>query len=328
MDALIFIDTNIFLDFYRLRNETSLKYLEEINKHKNLLIFTRQVEMEFKKNRQKVLLDSIQNLKKKPEVLQDFPSLLKDEKSVLKIRELKKEIENEQKVLIDQILNIFKNPEEFDEVYKLLNKLFANLGDLYLSGNNSFYNKIDKVAKQRFERGFPPRKKDDTSYGDAINWEWILHCASTNKKDVIIVSRDSDYGIISEKESYVNDWLNHEFKGRVGKSRTITLTASLGSAFKMVNIPVSEEMISDEVEIVRNDLVQFNYQEMVRRIRLAYPEVSPIQKAYQEIASNYDGSKMIDAMKKSSEQIERITNPLKTLNLSGIDKLYKDDQEN
>lgn len=33
LDALIFIDTNIFLDFYRIRkSDVSLKYLEEIEK--------------------------------------------------------------------------------------------------------------------------------------------------------------------------------------------------------------------------------------------------------------------------------------------------------
>ena len=34
MDALVFIDTNIFLDFYRIRKtNVSMKYLEEIEKH-------------------------------------------------------------------------------------------------------------------------------------------------------------------------------------------------------------------------------------------------------------------------------------------------------
>lgn len=50
MDPLVFIDTNILLDFYRQRRgDISLKYLAEIEKHYESLILTSQVEMEYKK---------------------------------------------------------------------------------------------------------------------------------------------------------------------------------------------------------------------------------------------------------------------------------------
>lgn len=50
LDALIFIDTNILLDFYRIRkSNVSMKYLEEIENHLDLIITSSQVEMEFKK---------------------------------------------------------------------------------------------------------------------------------------------------------------------------------------------------------------------------------------------------------------------------------------
>lgn len=65
LDAYIFIDTNILLDFYRIRRtDISMKYLEEIEKHKNLIISTSQVEMEYKKNRQSAILESIGEVKK------------------------------------------------------------------------------------------------------------------------------------------------------------------------------------------------------------------------------------------------------------------------
>ncbi|MBD3905198.1 DUF4935 domain-containing protein [Chryseobacterium sp. C-2] len=120
MDALIFIDTNILLDFYRFQNETSLKYLAEINSHKELIILTNQVEMEFKKNRQKVLLESISNIKKKTEIPSSYPSILREEESVKKIRALKEDLENEQQILVDTINKIFKNPEINDQVYIFL----------------------------------------------------------------------------------------------------------------------------------------------------------------------------------------------------------------
>jgi predicted nucleic acid-binding protein len=65
IDAYIFIDTNILLDFYRIRRtDVSMKYLEEIEKHKGIIISTSQVEMEYKKNRQSAILESIGEVKK------------------------------------------------------------------------------------------------------------------------------------------------------------------------------------------------------------------------------------------------------------------------
>lgn len=39
LDALIFIDTNIYLDFYRIRkSDVSIKYLNEIETHKDIIM--------------------------------------------------------------------------------------------------------------------------------------------------------------------------------------------------------------------------------------------------------------------------------------------------
>ncbi len=56
---LVFIDTNIFLDFYRVRGrEGGLSILQHIDDNLDRFITTNQVEMEFKKNRQRVILES------------------------------------------------------------------------------------------------------------------------------------------------------------------------------------------------------------------------------------------------------------------------------
>ena len=55
--------------------------------------------------------------------------------------------------------------------------------------------KVFRLAWRRFLLGYPPRKADDTSIGDAVNWEWVVDCAKRANADVVIVSRDSDYGV-------------------------------------------------------------------------------------------------------------------------------------
>ena len=47
---LLFVDTNIWLDFYRARSEAGLSLLRHLDSIRNQIIMTYVVEMEFKKN--------------------------------------------------------------------------------------------------------------------------------------------------------------------------------------------------------------------------------------------------------------------------------------
>lgn len=249
-NALIFIDTNIFLDFYCIRNNVSIKYLNEIIKHKELIITSNQVEMEFKKNRQIAIRESILETTKKPVVGLSYPAIVSEHSSVKNIKESKASIEKEQSKLRDSIEDILKNPKNHDKVYKSLEKIFKKESKINLTRNNEKRFEIRDLANKRFNLGYPPRKKDDNSIGDAINWEWIINCAIGEDKDIIIVTRDSDYGTIDKNDCYLNDWLLEEFKDRVGSQRNITLTDKLSEAFKLVEIPVTDEMIEEEKEIL------------------------------------------------------------------------------
>ena len=59
LDALIFVDTNIYLDFYRVRGrDAGLSVLAQLGNYLDRLIVTSQVEMEFMKNRQAAILEA------------------------------------------------------------------------------------------------------------------------------------------------------------------------------------------------------------------------------------------------------------------------------
>ena len=58
---LLFVDTNIWLDFYRARNETGLRLLEHVEAVSEKLIVTYQLESEYKKNRQAAILRACRN---------------------------------------------------------------------------------------------------------------------------------------------------------------------------------------------------------------------------------------------------------------------------
>lgn len=66
-ESLVFIDTNIFLEFYKIEgHEKGLSILNRINDNHNLMITSSQVEMEFKKNRQNVIIESYKSYKTPP----------------------------------------------------------------------------------------------------------------------------------------------------------------------------------------------------------------------------------------------------------------------
>lgn len=250
--ALIFIDTNIFLDFYRFKEkEVSKKYLEQILDHKEILITTQQVEMEFKKNRQKVLSLKFDEIKKYKTDNFTIPDILQENNDFEKsIRESTKKISEELNKLHNKMHLVFKEPEKHDPVYKIVSDIFKNVGQF---SQKEPEEDLYKKAERRFKLGYPPRKAGDNSIGDAINWEWMINCAELSGKDLIIVSRDGDFGADYDKEPYINNWLDEEFKTRVGKKAKIILTNKLSSAFDHAKIDFSEELILEEKELIANE---------------------------------------------------------------------------
>jgi len=91
--------------------------------------------------------------------------------------------------------------------------------------------------------------------GDSFNWEWILHCIKAQNRDVVIVSRDRDFGhIAKDGVGYVNDWLAHEVRYRINKRRRIFLVDRLTRGLKLLEVNVTEaEKEVEEVIVQRSE---------------------------------------------------------------------------
>jgi predicted nucleic acid-binding protein len=251
LDALLFIDTNVLLDFYRIRNsDISLKYLKQLEAYKDRLIITSQVEMEYKKHRQEAIIESLNSFSSPDWNKLTGPAIVADLQAMKMIDKQKKEITKQQKKVNEKIRMILENPTYNDPVYQCLQRLFKNKSDYNLSREKSIRFTIRNLAKKRFILGYPPRKKDDTSIGDAVNWEWIIQCAKDSGKHIIIVTRDKDYGAIYKDKSFLNDWLRQEFIERVGRKRKIVLTEKLSMALRLVHAAVSKEMEEEENRVI------------------------------------------------------------------------------
>jgi hypothetical protein len=245
---LLFVDTNILLDFYRARNETGLQLLGRVAKLSDRLIVTYQLEMEFKKNRQAAILESIVGLGISLNISR--PGVFSDSKATKAISRNLKEAEKHAHSLKNRLIRALEHPTKHDPVYKICQRLFHKQDDLVLTRDNPIRRAIANRALRRFLHGAPPRKERDTSMGDAFNWEWMVHCAIEKGTGLVIVSRDSDYGITINGRSFVNDHLWHEFSKRVSHKRELILVPSLSKALKLfeINVSLKEERIEKDLE--------------------------------------------------------------------------------
>ncbi len=247
MGKLIFVDTNIFLDFYRAENGNSLSLLKKLETIKNKLIITSQVEMEFQKKRQKVLIDSIKAIPNYPRP--QLCSFLNQDEDIKAFRENLDKINDDLKKIKDRLINALKQPDS-DPVYEIIRKLWDHKSRLNLTKENALRPQIIEKAKNRFFLGYPPRKDRDNTIGDAFNWEWILYCAKTyGIKNITVVTRDTDYGFIYKNQPLINDWLNQECKNTNCK---IEYKNKLSSALKEFSLNITKEEENNENEFVEN----------------------------------------------------------------------------
>ncbi|PWB72374.1 hypothetical protein C3F09_06755 [candidate division GN15 bacterium] len=269
---LLFVDTNILLDFYRAASEKQLSLLRRLHEVTDSLITTDQVLMEFCKNRQKVIGDYIGTLRVPDSI--PLPGVLSELRTMRTLNADLKRARQKLGSLENRLLKMIEAPSNHDPVFQEVLRLFGTSTNLSLSRSNPARNRIRRLARKRFTLGYPPRKDSDTSMGDAINWEWMIHCATSNKRGLVIVSRDTDYGCIRKGETVINDWLRIEFRERVSKRRRITLTSSLSSALKQMSVQTTSKERQAESQLVAPPLT-LPSAAFLQKLAIGFPTLQP-----------------------------------------------------
>jgi hypothetical protein len=243
---LLFVDTNILLDQYRGHSEPLLSLLKHVADLSDLIV-TYQLEIEFKANRQNAILAGMGQIiiPDKIPVLGIFSDGKINQRSASTNAALQKHVKN----LKDRLALALIDPAKHDPVYKVCQRIFRRTGKLSLTHASKNRSVIRRKAWRRFVHGCPPRKKNDTFIGDAINWEWMLHCAEESNAELVICSRDKDYGATLNHKCYVNDHLQQEFRDRVSRKRKIVLCDKLSDALKEMKVPISKKERQAEKEI-------------------------------------------------------------------------------
>ncbi|MBR4420520.1 MAG: DUF4935 domain-containing protein, partial [Clostridia bacterium] len=193
MTKKIFIDTNKYLDFYRYKNEN----LEILNKLQNCkdIILVEQVVDEFKRNRNKEIVNLINKVKEvssriNNNTLNIEPFGIYNEQikqinnlSTKNIQEIKDNISNFQSTLENTLLT-----DETDIVYTTFKKIISN-STIYKHDMES-YNK----AIIRNNLGGIPRSDRmgfrNLTICDEYIWETLL---KNSKNDICFITRDKTY---------------------------------------------------------------------------------------------------------------------------------------
>ena len=128
MPKLLFVDTNIYLDFYRIRGDVKISFLTNIDGIKSQVIVTDQVEMEYKKNRQNAIFESMGNLKTFNSI--SVPGILSQDESVKSINGSVKDINKSINKLMKKYNEIIEQPYKHDPVFISLEKLFTKKSDI------------------------------------------------------------------------------------------------------------------------------------------------------------------------------------------------------
>jgi hypothetical protein len=250
MTTLVFVDTNIFLDYYRAEGRDDLSILDRFANNKDRIITTTQVEMEYKKNRQHVIVESTKSIYQPPSSIV-IPSFLR-ESHAKSIKSSQEQLSKQTKELKEKTTMLLREPSQNDPVYKSLQKFFGSKAPchFHVDLDDKIKSEIEEKAHRRFLMGYPPRKGKDSSMGDSINWEWIIHCANKFSCDIIVVSRDGDYGLQFGNDLVLNDWLQQEFIERVNKKCKLTLTTKITEAFKCASIRVTKKQEQSEQQLL------------------------------------------------------------------------------
>jgi hypothetical protein len=320
LDALIFVDTNIYLDFYRVRGkDAGLSVLAQLGNHLDRLIVTSQVEMEFMKNRQTAILESHRAAKGPDWSGANVPSFLLDSKPSKAFETAKKQVNAQVERMKKRIARMLTSPATQDPVYQAVRPLFRTTSSYCLSRGHDARDRIRRLALKRFGLGYPPRKSSDTSIGDAINWEWIVRCAEESGKHIIVVSRDSDYGASFQGTPVLNDWLRQEFSERVSQKRKLLLTDRLTEAFRRVAIPVTEKEVQQEKALLEQNKAPSLLQPLAVRMKAV---LSPEEYAVMEVAAG-----LVDDTPKNPDQVAALLGlprhqVIETF-LGAVDKLEK-----
>lgn len=219
----LYIDANIFLDFFHLTStdiEELRKLIALIKEGKITLYMPEQTCEEIRRNREAKISDALERFKKDTGAFRvNFPAFTKSYDEFEEIRDLLNRANKKHSELYRKALDVAERGEL--DADKLILELIG------AATRSTTTPQVFDRANRRFRKGNPPGK-DKNTFGDELNWETLKDIVPENK-DLYLVSKDRDYKSALGK-GQVSSFLASEW--RKDKNGTIYFYESLTDFFQ------------------------------------------------------------------------------------------------
>ncbi|MFA6397973.1 MAG: PIN domain-containing protein [Candidatus Paceibacterota bacterium] len=243
----LYIDSNIYLEYFRENSAERLTPLKELVKliedKKIKLLLPSQTRQEYFRNRRKIAEITRTALIRQGNVSSVIPAVIdKENKEVKDVLNSTKGLVRAYKKLIEKYdKEVEKEKTDAD---LLINKLFFKYAREIKETDQ-----IVSSAYKRYMKGNPPRKNDH-SYGDAIIWETLLKEGEND--DLVLITKDSDYIEIFKGKPIINHFLFVEWRVKTKKKKRVVLYKSLA---EFVNNLTKKQIIKKEIVQQENSLI-------------------------------------------------------------------------
>lgn len=264
-NALIVVDSNILLNFYRYSEDTRNKIFKILEKLKSRLWIPYQVGKEFFNNKNKVMVSSYKEYDILFSSLKQKIQEAKEENNKRKNNQLKckNEINNILDKSINEIERLLEKEKKIKKPKFEKNSIEDNILALF---NNSIgepivdseYEEMKNEGLRRFKEQIPPGYKDDDKEenGDYYIFYSFMKKAKEENKDIIFITDDVKedwFNIINgEKHGGRNEILN-EFYKETGQLLIIYTSDGFAESYnKNLDKDFADEKTISELKSIRN----------------------------------------------------------------------------
>lgn len=225
--ARVYVDTNIFMDFYQSAQDP-IGVFAELLERAGSLVTTEQTLAEFERNRAQRLSALIDAFRKSVHFQPHTTTVIKSLAEWPHLLEKRDEFQKQARD-VEARLTSFRDDPTTDPVYTKFLEVMRAKGVTTIPTTDALIAR----AHRRKLLGNPPSSPDKYTVGDELIWESLLEGCG---EDLVIVSRDRTY---TAHEAFLRD----EYAKRTGK-KLLDVSMVLTNALKRVG--VGSELVEKE----------------------------------------------------------------------------------
>jgi predicted nucleic acid-binding protein len=274
---VLFIDANIYIDFYRRNAKNYSSLLESIEKADRFIFVTNQIADEVRRNKVQIAGSSFEDFQSKLGISNfDLPEhLLEDEDTFANWNRdrdnLNKDERDLKEIFHDHTSEVLKKiSRSEDKVSTVLESIF----DQSVEPSDDHFER----AKRRHTIGNPPGKPDDP-VGDQISWiQLIDYINNENESSIWIITRDKDFFFEYNNECHINSFLYDDIESVVSDPDVFVfkrLSEGLNRFQDYEDIDLEDLPEDEELEEIKREEESFGSPGEGLRRYYSYPEKCP-----------------------------------------------------